>query len=81
MNTPLTPPIRSSEHSEASVVLEEVAPEQWRVLDAGLPPTSIDALIGFVCRTAGVYEVTTMTEPLDVSFFTDLDSVRAVFTL
>ena len=81
MIAPLTTPVRPSDPAEASVVLEEIAPEQWRVLDTGLPPTSIDALIGFVCRTAGVYEVTTMTEPLAVSFFTDLDSVRAVFTL
>jgi len=81
MSTPLRTPIRPYEPAEASVVLEEVAPEQWRVLDAELSPTSIDALIGFVCKTAGVYEVTTMTEPLAVAFFTDLDSVRAVFTL
>jgi len=65
--------------AEAPVVFEEVARHQWRVLDAGLPAASVDALLGFVCHRAGLYEVTTMAEPLGVSYFADLDAAHAAF--
>lgn len=64
---------------ETPVVFDEVAPGNWRVLHPDLPSTSADALLGFVCRTAGVYEVTTMADPLSVAFFADLGAVPSAF--
>lgn len=64
---------------EDDVLLDEVADNQWRVLDARLPKEDIAALRGFVRVFAGLYEVTTMARPQDIVYCADVHAVHATF--
>ncbi|HUG50915.1 MAG TPA: hypothetical protein VLZ78_07955 [Terrimesophilobacter sp.] len=64
---------------EDEVLLDEVAEEQWRVLDARLPKEDVAALRGFVRIFAGLYEVTTMARPQEIVYCADLHEVHATF--
>ncbi|MBD8728155.1 hypothetical protein F1C15_09750 [Frigoribacterium sp. NBH87] len=47
----------------SDVHLHRIDDGQWRVLDRRLPSDDVAALLGFVERTGGLYEVTLMGRP------------------
>jgi hypothetical protein len=61
------------------ILLDEVAENQWRVLDGRLPKENVAALRGFVRAFVGLYEVTTMAQPSEVVYCADLRAVHAAF--
>lgn len=58
------------------LILDEVAENQWRVLDVNVPEDTAASIVGFVCVVAGVYEVTSLRRPLEVTFCTDLTAAQ-----
>jgi hypothetical protein len=71
--------IRDEDRREVDVRFEEVAQQQWRVVDARIPAGDVAGLLGFVCIAAGLYEVTALSAPLEISYCADERSARALF--
>jgi hypothetical protein len=65
--------------TDGDVRFDELARDQWRVVDARLPHDDAAAVLGFVCVVAGLLEVTTLARPLEIEFCADQRAARAVF--
>lgn len=61
------------------VVLQTVGEQQWRVMNRTRPADDVSALLGFVERRGGLYEVTVLTLPGSVTRHSDQDSARRRF--
>jgi len=65
--------------ADGDIRFDELARDQWRVVDARLPHDDATAVLGFVCVVAGLLEVTTLARPLEIEFCADERAARAVF--
>jgi hypothetical protein len=63
--------------TETDSRLVPLSEQRWCVLGSRVDDKSETAILGFICLVAGVYEVTTVTRPLDVTFCTDLRAAQA----